>query len=161
MNKSTFMGIIVGILGLIAFVALVGPSSETHSELIPSVLSAETDSYDFGPVPINGGLVRHSYILKNSTSEPVVISKMYTSCMCTEASIHIGDEIFGPYGMPGHGFMPSIDRILEPNTETSVDVVFDPAAHGPAGIGPIGRVVVVEDETGGRVEFRFNAVVTP
>ena len=161
MNKSTFVGIFIGIVGLMLFIALFGSSSNASDIAKPSVLSAEIDTYDFGAVPIGGGLVQHSYLVRNDTSLPVVISKMYTSCMCTLATLSIGDRVFGPYGMPGHGSIPTIGVALEPGSEVSVEVVFDPAAHGPAGIGPVGRVVSIEDGLGGRVELKFNALVTP
>jgi hypothetical protein len=62
--------------------------------------------------------------------------------------------------MPGHGFIPSIGEILDAGASVDVEVVFDPAAHGPAGVGRIERVVTLENSAGAPLEFRFSANVT-
>ena len=72
-----------------------------------------------------------------------------------------GKEL-GPYGMPGHGgFAPAINQIVASGEEITVKVIFDPAAHGPAGVGLIERAVYVENNSGKPVEIQFKAVVTP
>ena len=63
--------------------------------------------------------------------------------------------------MPGHGAIPRINQTINPNEEAVVEVVFDPAAHGPAGVGRIGRTVVIENNSGAPVELSFIALVTP
>ena len=63
--------------------------------------------------------------------------------------------------MPGHGFIPGINESLNLNEEAIIEVVFDPAAHGPAGVGKIERLVTVEVENGSPVELAFSAFVKP
>lgn len=58
-------------------------------------------------------------------------------------------------------FFPSINQTINPGEEASVEVVFDPAAHGPAGVGQIQRTVTIENNTGKPLELGFSAVVTP
>ena len=67
----------------------------------------------------------------------------------------------GPYGMPGHGFIPKINETLNSGEEALVEVVFEPAAHGPAGVGPIQRAIAIENNAGEPVELLFAAIVTP
>lgn len=67
----------------------------------------------------------------------------------------------GPFGMPGHGAIPTINEALEPGTEATIEVVFDPAAHGPAGVGKVNRVVTVETASGEALQLSFQATVTP
>ena len=62
--------------------------------------------------------------------------------------------------MPGHGFLPRLKEVVQAGGQVEVEVIFDPAAHGPAGIGPIERVVSLET-SGGVVELRFKALVKP
>jgi hypothetical protein len=81
--------------------------------------------------------------------------------MCTSASLTTGDEKFGPFGMPGHGAIPSIKATVAVNQEAEIEVVFDPTAHGPAGVGKIQRVVILENNAGGPIELNFSAMVTP
>jgi hypothetical protein len=63
--------------------------------------------------------------------------------------------------MPGHTPIPALNESMQPNEEAMVEVVFDPAAHGPAGIGPIDRVVTIENSDGQPLELAFAANVTP
>ncbi|MEE8435781.1 MAG: hypothetical protein V3S64_13435 [bacterium] len=81
--------------------------------------------------------------------------------MCTEATLVEGGERFGPFGMPGHGIIPEINRMVEPGDGVTVEAMFDPNAHGPAGIGRINRVISVLVGTRNKVELRFTAFVTP
>ena len=124
-------------------------------------LSAEEISFDFGSISMANGKVSHAFKIKNESSEPAVISKVYTSCMCTEATLMHGDKKMGPFGMPGHGGTPKINDALNPGEEVSIEAVFDPAAHGPAGVGLADRIVFVEDGTGKQLQLRFTAIVTP
>jgi hypothetical protein len=95
------------------------------------------------------------------SAENAVIRKIYTSCMCTEARLLLGGEVYGPFGMQGHGSIPVINKIVAPNEEAKVEVTFDPAAHGPAGIGKIDRTVFIENGGGVPVELHFTAFVKP
>ena len=46
--------------------------------------------------------------------------------------------------------------------EVSVEVTFDPAAHGPSGVGPIERQVVISTGANQQpISLQFKAVVTP
>ena len=44
--------------------------------------------------------------------------------------------------------------------EATITVVFDPNAHGPAGVGLIQRTVTIEND-GKPIEFSFKVIVTP
>lgn len=81
--------------------------------------------------------------------------------MCTEAALVQGGERFGPYGMSGHGFIPRIDRIVAPGEEVTVEAIFDPNAHGPAGLGRADRVIYVQTGARGGLQLRFVANVVP
>jgi len=107
------------------------------------------------------GKVTHQFKIKNTSSEAVIINKIYTSCMCTTAMLTIGDKQLGPYGMPGHEDIPRIDQMVNPNEEVTIDAVFDPSAHGPAGIGQIQRTITLENNAGQPVELSIAATVTP
>ncbi len=124
-------------------------------------LSTSETAYDFGSISMKNGKVTHAFMVKNETGAPVTIAKMYSSCMCTSASLLRAGETYGPFGMPGHGAIPRIDQTLAPGEEATVEVVFDPNAHGPAGVGFIRRVVYLEGTAGDKFELRISANVTP
>ena len=93
------------------------------------------------------GKVSHSFTVKNTGSTPVKITKISTSCMCTEAILMNGVSRKGPFGMPGHGELSSLNETIDPNKEIIVEVFVDPAAHGPQGTGPAKKVVFIETDS--------------
>ena len=164
MNK-TIIGIGIGILILGGLVWIARPDAQNASSATSNsngtLTVEEANNYDFGSISMATGKVRHTFKIKNTSNEAVTISKMYTSCMCTTAALAIDGKQFGPYGMPGHWAIPSINQTINPNEEATVEVVFDPAAHGPAGVGRIQRTVTLENNTGRSLELQFAAIVTP
>ncbi len=108
------------------------------------------------------GKVRHSFTLENNGSSTVRLGRLYTSCMCTEATWIKDGERLGPFGMPGHGFVPPLNQELQPGESASIEAEFNPAAHGPAGLGQVSRQIVLESENGQALaELSFSANVIP
>ena len=164
MNSKILVSVVVSVAALGALVWFAQSTSTPVNEQraqVNSALAAEETSYDFGTISMAEGPVRHTFTIRNSQSAPFRVAKLYTSCMCTTALLSLGGRQFGPYGMPGHGGIGGIGAELAPDETASIEVVFDPAAHGPAGVGKIERVVVVEGESVAPFELRFSAVVTP
>lgn len=168
-KKNLFISAIVIFIFIVGLIWLGKPAqnqsniSDAASESGAGQISAGHIDYDFGPVSMAKGKVSHTYKIVNSSSEPATISKIYTSCMCTVASFMAPNgQTFGPFGMPGHGG-PSgkISTTLQPGEEAQLEAVFDPAAHGPAGVGAIDRTVYVETANGQKLGLNFTATVTP
>ena len=165
MNK-TIIGIIVSILVLGGLVLIARPDASGSGATLPAASNAalsveEANNYDFGTISMAEGIVKHQFKVKNTGGEAVVINKIYTSCMCTTASLMMGGKQLGTYGMPGHVAVPRINQTMSPNEEAIIEVAFDPAAHGPAGVGRIQRTVTIENNAGQPVELIFSAMVTP
>lgn len=160
------------IVGITVFVGLIGlglmlsspaatqpPKGNTGGV---SSLSAEETFYDFGTISMKNGNVSKTFNIKNSTTKPLTLAKVYTSCMCTTARLKLNGLEFGPFGMPGHGIAAnSINAELKPGEEAQVTAVFDPNAHGPAGVGLIERQIFVETADGGKLTLQIKADVTP
>ena len=126
-----------------------------------ALVSAEP-FFDFGKISMAAGKVSHGYWIKNASAAPLTISRISTSCMCTDATlITQSGRKKGPFGMPGHGLAPELKERLAPGEAAQVEVVFDPAAHGPAGIGQTDRTVTIRNDAGLPLELRFGAMVTP
>ncbi|MDQ3099717.1 MAG: DUF1573 domain-containing protein [bacterium] len=112
-----------------------------------SLISEET-SFDFGVVSMAKGKVQHSFKIKNPDTNSVKITKIYTSCMCTEATLVIGKSSKGPFGMPGHdGISVRMNETISPGQEMVIDVEVDPSAHGPQGTGPAKKIVYIETDS--------------
>lgn len=159
------VGIGVVVLGALLFYAQPSSNQPTGTSDGNTPLSAisvvEASNYNFGTVSMKNGKVSKTFIIKNTQSEPVTLSKLYTSCMCTEATLKVASKTQGPFGMLGHGFIPEFSETLRPNEEAEIEVVFDPAAHGPSGVGKIQRTVTLENNAGRPVEILIAANVTP
>ena len=164
------VGAVVLVLGGVIIAAQPGPAkpSLTAVELVkanaPSSagrLTASEAKFGFGPISMARGKVTHRYPIRNVGTEPLVIRKLYTSCMCTTAALVKNGSTSEAYGMPGHTPIPTINVPINPQEEAFVEVVFDPAAHGPAGVGPIERVVTIENNAGQPLELEFAALVSP
>lgn len=124
-------------------------------------LQARETAFDFGSISMAAGKVTHRFWFRNEGGDSVLIRRIYTSCMCTTATLVKGMKIINSYGMPGHGPLPEVNESLKPGEAAYVDVVFDPAAHGPAGLGPTQRVVTIERGSGRPLELHFAANVRP
>lgn len=124
-------------------------------------LASVSPFYNFGKISMAAGNVSKVYWIKNISGDPLNINKLSTSCMCTDATLITREGRKGPFGMPGHGPTPRIEERLAPGESAQVEVVFDPAAHGPAGIGQTDRIVTIENDAGLPLELRFSAMVTP
>lgn len=126
-----------------------------------NVLSSDQQSYDFGTISMKNGKVKTTFKVKNPTAGALTLSKLYTTCMCTEAKLVVNGSTEGPFGMPGHGSIPTFEQKLEPNGEADIEVEYDPNAHGPSGVGRIERSVIVEGQGGKLATFNIIANVTP
>lgn len=126
-----------------------------------SVLAATEDFFDFGTINMRDGKVSRVFIVQNDGAGTMVIQSAYTSCMCTEAYItDAAGKQHGPFGMPGHT-SPRTNITVAAGESVSVEAVFDPAAHGPSGVGLAERSIYLETNSAEkpRVELKFRAVV--
>lgn len=158
-------GFLLGISFLV-WIAQGTNSKETKNEQksnsqASGQLSASETSFDFGAVSMANGLTKKEITLR-AGNEPAAISRIQSSCMCTTALLKKGGRTFGPFGMPGHGIVPSINETLAAGEEAVLEITFDPNAHGPAGVGRIERVVTVEQGSEQQpIQINFSANVTP
>lgn len=168
--KSHIISIGVIVLFLVGLVLLGGSSAKdatthgTASLVEPdssAALRTELSFYDFGTISMGAGKVTREFAFKNASDKAVTLGKLYTSCMCTEVTLVKGGKKIGPFGMPGHGSLPALGETMEAGEEGVLEVVFDPAAHGPAGIGKAERAVYLEYGEGLPLQVGFSAFVTP
>lgn len=128
-----------------------------------SALTVAEENFDFGVISMKDGNVLHKFELKNEGDEPVTIKKVYTSCMCTTASIIDGvGKKRGTFGMPGHGLSSNTNVEVGVGESIVVETVFDPTAHGPSGVGLARRSVYLETNSAKspKVDLSFTATVT-
>lgn len=164
-NTIIIASVVVVVVGLLIW-GNTRPLRSTQSAAISTgstqaMLGDPIPQYDFGSISMLKGNVEHEFEIKNTTGADLKITRAETSCMCTKAVLRLPDgKELGPFSMPGHGFNPSVNAIVRPDETFIVRAIFDPAAHGPSGIGNIERVVILSTDKGS-IEVPFKAQVTP
>lgn len=154
--------VVVAIAGILVYARPDGSMPATAQPIPEHALTADTTLHDFGTISMKDGNVATTFTVQNTTEQPVPLKKLYTSCMCTSASLKINGGTKGPYGMLGHGIIPTFTETLQPGQEAQIEVVFDPNAHGPSGVGPIDRFVALEGpDDAVLVQVEIKANVTP
>ncbi|HIH51951.1 MAG TPA: DUF1573 domain-containing protein [Nanoarchaeota archaeon] len=125
-------------------------------------LSADEKFYDFGSISMKNGKVSRLFKVSNLTDEDVFLERVTTSCMCTVAYVINGEDKKGPFGMAGHGgAVLKVNDTIKAGETREIEVVFDPNAHGPAGVGLIDRIITLADKNGEELNLEIKAVVTP
>ena len=110
---------------------------------------------------MKAGRVSRRFTVRNDGGSAVTVTKLYTSCMCTTVRLSVGNRTVGPFGMPGHGAIPRLDETIDPGGEAIVEMTFNPAAHGPAGVGRVTRAITLENDNGAPLQLTFTALVAP
>lgn len=160
--------IVLAVIGYLLVLSYQKSSSSTASvqNAAPtgekSALTADDVFYDFGLISMKNGNVTKAFTFTNPTGKDIIIHGLETSCMCTSALLVLPDgSTKGPFGMGGMGGVIATEDRVKPGESRTLRVVYDPNAHGPAGLGDIDRFITVTDTTGGTLRFEIKAVVTP
>ncbi len=165
MHKKLIIIILVITFAVIGFVAWSYSNSDNGPAPVEagksSSLATSEMFYDFGTISMAKGKVSHVFRITNPTDKDITIGNLSTSCMCTTAYIIKGDSKLGPFGMAGMGFMPKANELVSAQGMKDIEVVFDPAAHGPSGVGDIDRLINVTETNGASLQLEIKAVVTP
>lgn len=153
------------ILGSITFAILasgvwllsrpVGIEIEKSDQAIAEV--TETN-HDWGEIKINGGNAEKVFLIKNAGAGTLKLSGVSTSCMCTTAQVIIDGK-----GSPFFGMHQKSSWVGEvpAGKEAELKIVFDPAFHGPSGIGAMTRQIemATNDKNNPKLEFMLKGNV--
>lgn len=115
-------------------------------------------SADWGQIPMDKGNVTKEFSLKNTGTDTLKLFNIKTSCHCTKAHVTVGSDESPDFGMDSYS---SWTGEVPPGKEAKLTVIFDPAYHGPSGVGPINRFVSVEtnDKTNPKLTFTVTGTV--
>ena len=165
--KKTIITTLLIILGLIGLIWWGSKSQNSVESTIvksgekSSLLALET-VYDFGTISMKDGDVTKDFTVTNNTDKDIFIPRLVTSCMCTNALIVREDGTTnGPFGMEGMGYVPPANETIAAGKSITVRAIYDPNAHGPAGVGIIDRFITLTDQSGSDLQLEIKAVVTP
>lgn len=150
------MKILLGTIVVLVFggitAAVVATVSGSSAEGGKPKLTLETSSFDFGEVAMADGLAKRVIKVQNTGDADLKISKIETSCMCTTAALEVNGQKSEPFGMPGHGGSAPIfwSATIKPGESGSLEIIFDPNAHGPDATGVITRNITIFSNSAGR-----------
>lgn len=115
-------------------------------------------NFDWGNIPYSGGNATKTFTIKNTGTETLQLNEVKTSCTCTKAQVSIGGKTSPYFSM--HSTSGWVGEVPA-GKEAQLTVIFDPAFHGPSGVGPIERLVSVEtnDPANPKIEFSLKGVV--
>ena len=134
-----------------------------ESKSYKGVLTVSEMFYDFGKISMKNGNVNNEFAVTNTSESDIILRRVQTSCMCTVAFIVNGEsQVKGPFGVPGHGgSVPLANELIKSGESRIISVVFDPSAHGPAGVGKIERYITLTDDSDNSLQLAIKALVTP
>lgn len=153
-----FLLSIVGItiLSLIAvvFFATRGSSKTAEVKVDEQVeIVISENKYDWGTVDFDGGIVSKSFAIENSGSSPLKLFDVKTSCMCTTAQLKTPEITSKKFQM--HESSSDVIEV-KPGETAELIVEFDPAFHGPSGVGPITRTISINTNDANNPKLTFD-----
>lgn len=153
-----FALVTLAIIGAGVFLISKTSSSGTISASYNVRMKIEEKNFDFGEASMNGGKINKTFMIKNEGTDTLKLTKIKTSCHCTQAVVKIQEAVSPSFGM--NSVSSWIGEVV-PGGEAQLEVIFDPAYHGEAGLGPVTRLVAVEtnDPQNKRIEFSLNGKV--
>jgi hypothetical protein len=159
--KTILIGLVVTlvlIFGGVFWLSKTGQSA-TLAQNEDARVSVDKTSYDWGTIGIKNGKVKAEFSLTNTGSSPLELANISTSCVCTTAQLEIVGKRSPYFGM--HQKSAWTGRV-ESGQSAKLVVEFDPAFHGPEGVGAITRQVEVEtnDPSQKLLTFVTTAIVT-
>ncbi len=117
-------------------------ADSTLPKIEPLEVTLIPETYDLGRMIMKDGIVTREYEIKNNSKNVLRVKNIVTSCMCTRAQVISGDKRTRLYSMEMQGAKnPNVDFDIPAESTAKLVVKFDPAAHGPAGVGKIDRTV--------------------
>ncbi len=161
-DKKLIIGFIVlTILILGGGIFVLSSTSATPAKITASQnakVEVPQKTFDWGNIPYSGGNATKTFTLKNVGTDVLKLSGIKTSCVCTKAQISVDGKTSPYFSM--HSTSSWVGEVA-PGKEAELLVIFDPAFHGPTGVGPIERLISVEtnDSQNPSLEFSLKGVV--
>lgn len=161
-DKKIIIGfIVITLLILGGGIYILSTTTSSPVEITTSQnAKAQVDQkfFDWGNIPINGGNAIKTFSIKNSGTDILKITGVKTSCTCTKAQIIIDGKTSPYFSM--HATSGWVGEVA-PGKEAQLKVIFDPAFHGPTGVGPVERLISMQtnDAQNPNLEFSLKGVV--
>lgn len=160
MNEKKFiiLFVLATIVIMVGGVFWVSSATSTVSVNVSANAKAtiiDPTSFDWGQIPMFNGTVSKVFRIKNTGTDTLKLFNIRTSCHCTTAQVTTPTDESPLFKMDS---LSSWVGTVAPGKVAKLTVVFDPAFHGSAAIGPITRYINVE--TNDKAEQKLTFTVT-
>ena len=115
-------------------------------------LAVDSKSHDWGIIDYDNGIVSQNFAIKNTSQTVLELYDVITSCMCTTAQLITPSQTSRKFGM--HEKSGSVFTV-QPGETAQLKVEFDPAFHGPSGLGPVTRTVTMNTNDTANPQLTF------
>lgn len=163
MNNKKFIFIMVISTAVLLFGGIFFLTKTTNAPPISASQNAKAyvldpTSFDWGNIPMSKGNVTKAFTIKNTGTDTLKLYNIKTSCHCTKAYVTINGNDSPQFGMDS---LSSWVGEVPKGAEAKLSVVFDPAYHGPQGMGAVNRFVSIEtnDKANSKLTFTLTGVV--
>lgn len=147
----TSIATLVILIGGVFFLSKSSSYDVVTSENVKA--EAKVTAADWGRIPMYKGNVSKTFTIKSSGIDALRLFNVRTSCHCTKAIVIIDGKESPAFGMSS---VSSWMGEVVPGKEAKLTVVFDPAYHGPNGIGLIERYVSIETNDKSNQKLTFS-----
>lgn len=161
-NNRLIFTILIGVVALMGsgvyLAAKLGTPANVRMNKDALLSVTETDK-ELGDISIDQDLVVTDFLIKNVGSESLALYNLTTSCMCTVVQVQIGDVISPEFKM---GDRSTYVANVPPGEAATIKLIFDPAFHGPNGLGEVTRQAMMRtnDPREPKLVFTMSATVT-
>lgn len=121
-------------------------------------LQVDKTSYDWGTINMQNGKVEKTFQIENTGTSDLKLYNVSTSCHCTTAQLILNGQASPLFGMNTKS--PYV-MVVPKSSKADLKVIFDPAFHGPSGVGAISRRILVNtnDPNNAQLSFSLTAFV--
>jgi len=150
-----------GIIFLTGKSSLRGNQNDENRDGGAPKIEINPAEYDLGDISMAAGVVKKIFEIKNTGDGDLRIDGIWTSCHCTTAVLKVGDKNSPKFGMGANP--PFWSEKISAGESGYLEVFFDPAYHGPQGIGSAVRIVYLStnDPKNKQSEILLNANIAP
>lgn len=145
------------ILGVVVYAASKTGATPQVTENSEVSMFVDANNYDWGTIDYNGGIVSKNFLIKNTSDTTLQLYDVKTSCMCTTAQLKTSEITSRKFGM--HDKTTDVIEV-KPGETADLLVEFDPAFHGPSGVGPITRTITMNTNSTKDSVLTFNLTGT-
>lgn len=149
---------IILLFGGIFFLTKTATTPQITTSQNAKAYVSDPTSFDWGQISMDKGNKTKIFTIKNTGTDTLKLYNVKTSCHCTKAYVTINGNDSPSFGMDS---LSSWTGEVPAGKEAELTVVFDPAYHGPGGMGAVSRFVSVEtnDKTNTKLTFTLTGNV--